>query len=51
MKIKLCLNLEQDNLENLESSIKNHEIQNFKPLIERIEDEKIENLIEVSKSG
>ena len=50
-KIKLYLNLEQDNLENLESSIKNHEIQNFKPLIERIEDEKIENLIEVSKSG
>ena len=50
-KIKLYLNLEQDNLENLESSIKNHEIQNFKPLIERIEDEKIENLTEVSKSG
>ena len=50
-KIKVYLNLEQDNLENLESSIKNHEIQNFKPLIERIEDEKIENLIEVSKSG
>ena len=50
-KIKLYLNLEQDNLENLESSMKNHEIQNFKPLIERIEDEKIENLIEVSKSG
>ncbi len=50
-KIKLYLNLEQDNLENLESSMKNHEIQNFKPLIERIEDEKIENLTEVSKSG
>ena len=50
-KIKLYLNLDQDNLENLESSIKNHEIQDFKPLIERIEDEKIENLIEVSKSG
>ena len=50
-KIKLYLNLEQDNLENLESSIKNHEIQNFKPLIERIENEKIENLTEVSKSG
>ena len=50
-KIKVYLNLEQDNLENLESSMKNHEIQNFKPLIERIEDEKIENLTEVSKSG
>ena len=50
-KIKLYLNLEQDNLENLKSSLINHEVQNFKPLIERIEDEKIENLIEVSKSG
>ena len=32
-------------------SVKNHEIQSFKPLIERIEDGRIDNLIEASKSG
>ena len=50
-KIKRYLNLTEDNLSKLSTLIKNHEIQNFEPLVERIEDEKIENLIEVSKSG
>ena len=50
-KIKQYLNLTEDNLSKLSTSIKNHEIQNFEPLVERIEDKKIENLIEVSKSG
>ena len=50
-KIKKYLNLTEDNLSKLSTSIKNHEIQNFEPLVERIEDKKIENLIEVSKSG
>ena len=50
-KIKQYLNLTEDNLSKLSTLIKNHEIQNFEPLVERIEDEKIENLIEVSKSG
>ena len=50
-KIKEYLNLAEDNFENLSTSVKNHEIKSFKPLIERIEDEKIENLIEASKSG
>ena len=50
-KIKRYLNLTEDNLSKLSTLIKNHEIQNFEPLVERIEDKKIENLIEVSKSG
>ena len=50
-KIKQYLNLTEDNLSKLSMLIKNHEIQNFEPLVERIEDKKIENLIEVSKSG
>ena len=50
-KIKQYLNLTEDNLSKLSTLIKNHEIQNFEPLVERIEDKKIENLIEVSKSG
>ena len=50
-KIKQYLNLTEDNLSKLSTSIKNHEIQNFEPLVERIEDKKIEYLIEVSKSG
>ena len=50
-KIKQFLNLTEDNLSKLSTSIKNHEIQNFEPLVERIEDKKIEYLIEVSKSG
>ena len=50
-KIKRYLNLTEDNLSKLSTLIKNHQIQNFEPLVERIEDEKIENLIEVSKSG
>ena len=50
-RIKEYLNLTEDNLSKLKTSIKNHEIQNFEPLVERVEDKKIENLIEVSKSG
>ena len=50
-KIKRYLNLTEDNLSKLSTLIKNHQIQNFEPLVERIEDKKIENLIEVSKSG
>ena len=50
-KIKHYLNLTEDNLSKLSTLIKNHEIQNFEPLVERIEDKKIEYLIEVSKSG
>ena len=50
-KIKNYLNLTEDNFEHIAVSIKNHEIQSFKPLIERIEDDKIDNLIEASKSG
>ena len=50
-RIKEYLNLAEDNLSKLKTSIKNHEIQNFEPLVERVEDKKIENLIEVSKSG
>jgi methionyl-tRNA synthetase len=45
------MNLAEDNFNNVKTSIKNHEIQSFKPLIQRVEDEKIENLIEASKSG
>ena len=53
----ICKNLEQnidlteDNFEHITVSVKNQEIQSFKPLIERIEDDKIDNLIEASKSG
>ena len=43
--------LNEDNFEHITVSVKNHEIQSFKPLIERIEDDKIDNLIEASKSG
>jgi methionyl-tRNA synthetase len=50
-KIKAFMNLAEDNFNNVKTSIKNHEIQSFKPLIQRVEDEKIENLIEASKSG
>ena len=50
-KIKKYLNLIEDNFEHIAVSVKNHEIQSFKPLIERIEDDKIDNLIEASKSG
>tara|TARA_B100000900_G_scaffold393855_1_gene390728 strand:+ start:408 stop:2057 length:1650 start_codon:yes stop_codon:yes gene_type:complete len=50
-KINLYLNLAEDSFDKISSSIKNHQIQSFKPLIERIEDEDIENLIEVSKGG
>ena len=50
-RIKKYLNLNNDNFEHITISLKNHEIQSFKPLIERIEDEKIDNLIEASKSG
>ncbi len=50
-KINLYLNLAEDSFEKISSSVKNHEIQSFKPLIERIEDEDIENLIEASKGG
>ncbi len=50
-KIKNYLNLIEDNFEHITVSVKNHEIQSFKPLIERIEDDKIDNLIEASKSG
>ena len=50
-KIKNYLNLTEDNFEHITVSVKNHEIQSFKPLIERIEDDKIDNLIEASKSG
>ena len=31
--------------------MKNHEIDSFNPLILRIEDEKIEKLMEISKNG
>ena len=50
-KIRKYLNLNDDSFEHITISVKNHEIQSFKPLIERIEDEKIDNLIEASKSG
>ena len=49
-KIKKYLNLKNDDLDNLNISIKNHEVQNFEPLIERIEDDKIDKLKEASKS-
>jgi methionyl-tRNA synthetase len=50
-KIRKYLNLTEDNFEHVTVSVKNHQIQSFKPLIERIEDDKIVNLIEASKSG
>ena len=49
--IKDYLNLSEDSFEKVGVAIKNHEIQSFKPLIKRIEDNKIEKLIEASKSG
>ena len=49
-KIKEYLNLKDDGLDNLNISIKNHEVQKFEPLIERIEDDKIDKLKEASKS-
>ncbi len=49
--IKEYLNLSEDSFEKVGVAIKNHEIQSFKPLIKRIEDNKIEKLIEASKSG
>ena len=49
--IKEYLNLSEDSFEKVSVAIKNHEIQSFKPLIKRIEDNKIEKLIEASKSG
>ena len=49
-KIKEYLNLKDDGLDNLNISIKNHEVQKFEPLIERIDDDKIDKLKEASKS-
>ncbi len=41
----------QDNIENISSFLKNREINTFKPLITRIEDSEIEELMKVSKNG
>ena len=49
-KIKSYLNLKKDSFDNLKLLIKNHEIQKFEPLIERIDDDKIDKLREASKS-
>ena len=49
-KIKSYLNLKKDSFDNLKLLIKNHEIKKFEPLIERIDDDKIDKLREASKS-
>ena len=49
-KIKKYLKCE-DSIDNISSYMKNHEIDSFNPLILRIEDEKIEKLMEISKNG
>jgi methionyl-tRNA synthetase len=41
----------QDNIEDISSYLKNREINTFKPLITRIEDSEIEELMKVSKNG
>ena len=41
----------QDNIEDISSFLKNREINTFKPLITRIEDSEIEELMKVSKNG
>jgi methionyl-tRNA synthetase len=41
----------QDNIEDISSFLKNREINTFKPLITRIEDSEIEELMKASKNG
>lgn len=50
-KIKDYLNIPKDSLENIEIKLTNHEIREFKPLMTRIEDEKIKFLKEASTNG
>ena len=50
-KIKEYLNIPKDSLENIEIKLTNHEIREFKPLMMRIEDEKIKFLKEASTNG
>ena len=50
-KIKQYLNIPKDSLENIEIKLTNHEIREFKPLMMRIEDEKIKFLKEASTNG
>ena len=49
-KIKKYLKC-NDNVDNVSSYLKNHEIDSFNPLILRIEDVEIEKLMEISKNG
>ena len=49
-KIKKYLKCDE-NIDNVSSYMKNHEIDSFSPLILRIEDVEIEKLMEISKNG
>ena len=48
-EIKKYLNLEEDNLTVIDNEIKNHQINEFKPLIQRIEDDQVDKLMEASQ--